>query len=390
MRKTQILAKTLLALSLALPTYVVADVKIGFIGTLSGPSADVGRDQLDAFKMALDELDNKLGGVDVKLIEIDDQQKPDAALNGVTRLLEQEEVDIVTGLTFAHVLMALQNKIAATDVPFIGTVAGPSATAGDQCKSNLFVMSWQSDTPAEAIGKYLQDKGVQRLSTLTPNFVGGKDKISGLKTFYKGEVVDEVYTPLNQLDFSAELTQVASAGPEAIYVFYPGALGISFVRQYQQSGLNAQIPLYSTNTMEGDAVNAMGEAAIGTVVADTWTPGMPTERSQQFVADFSERYGRTPTAYAAFSYDAAMLLNEVVKELDGDVSDKKRLAETIKAAKFDSLRGDFRFGNNNYPIQNYHVFEIVAGDQGKPEFTLVAENVLQDQADQYADQCPMK
>src|SRR5690625_3565757 len=231
MRKTQILAKTLLALSLALPTYVVADVKIGFIGTLSGPSADVGRDQLDAFKMALDELDNKLGGVDVKLIEIDDQQKPDAALNGVTRLLEQEEVDIVTGLTFAHVLMALQNKIAATDVPFIGTVAGPSATAGDQCKSNLFVMSWQSDTPAEAIGKYLKDKGVQRLSTLTPNFVGGKDKISGLKTFYKGEVVDEVYTPLNQLDFSAELTQVASAGPEAIYVFYPRALGISFVRQ---------------------------------------------------------------------------------------------------------------------------------------------------------------
>jgi branched-chain amino acid transport system substrate-binding protein len=376
--------------TLTLAQMAHADVKIGFLGTLTGPSADVGRDQLDGFGLALEQLGNKLGGVTVVLIKEDDQQKPELALAGVAKLLDKEKVDIVLGLTFANTLMAIQPRIAATDVPFIGTVAGPSPTAGAQCKPNLFVTSWNSDVPAEAAGKYLSDKGIKRISTLTPNFVGGKDKIAGLKRFYKGEFVDEIYTPLNQLDFSAELTQVASSKPDAVFSFYPGGLGVAFVRQFGQAGLTGKIPLYSTNTIEGTAVDAMGSAAIGAFVADTWTPGTVNAQSKQFVSTFEKKYGRTPSAYAAFSYDAGLLLDSAIRASGGNVADRKALTKAISAAQFKSVRGDFRFGKNNYPIQNYHVFQVATGATGKPEFKVVAENVLTAHADAYAAQCVAK
>lgn len=378
----------LAALAAAQPA--LADVKIGFLGTLSGPSADVGRDQLDGFNLALEQLGGKLGGVPASIVREDDQQKPDVALNALSKLLDRDKVDVVVGLTFAQVVMALQGKIAATDVPFIGTVAGPSLPAGAECKPNLFVTSFQSDGPAEAVGKYLTAKGIKRISTLTPNFVGGKDKIAGLKRFYKGEIVDEIYTPLNQLDFSAELTSVAASNPEAIFAFYPGGLAVTFMRQFQQAGLGGKIPLYTTNTIEGTALDAIGSGAIGAIAGDTWTPGMPNAHSRRFVADFAKKYGRTPSAYAAFSYDAGMLLNAAVASVKGNTADRKALTKAIASAQFPSVRGDFRFGANNYPVQDYHVFQMAPGSNGKPELKLVAEKVLAAHTDAYASSCPRK
>ena len=225
---------------------------------------------------------------------------------------------------------------------------------------------------------------------MTPNFIGGKDKISGLKRFYKGEIVDEVYTPLNQLDFSAELTQLASSKADAVYSFYPGGLGVTFMRQYQQAGLLTKVPLYTSNTIEGAAVDAMGAAAIGAIVGDTWTPGTPNAQSKQFVAAFEKKYGRTPSAYAAFSYDAAMLLDAAVRIVKGNTSDRKALTSAIKSASFNSLRGEFKFGKNNFPVQNYHIFQVVKGSTAKPEFKLVAADVLKEHADAYVGQCNVK
>jgi branched-chain amino acid transport system substrate-binding protein len=386
MKKTRISILLTLALCAHLPA-AFADVKIGFLATLTGPSADVGRDQLDGFTLAVDQMSGKLGGVTAVILKEDDQQKPEVAMNALAKLIDKDKVDVVAGLTFANVMMAMQNRIASTDLPFIGTVAGPSPVAGRQCKPNQFVMSWQSDVPAEVVGKYLSDKGVKRVSTMAPNFIGGKDKISGFKRFYKTDLVEEAYTPLNQLDFSAELTQLSSVKPDAVYAFYPGGLGVTFVRQFQQAGLSNKIPLYTTNTIEGTAVDAMGTAAIGAIVGDTWTPGTPNPHSKQFVDAFQKRYGRTPSAYAAFSYDAAMLLDAAIKQVNGKVTDRKALTGAIKNASFKSVRGSFKFGKNNFPIQNYHIYQVVKGPVGKPEFKLLAADVLKDHSDAYAEQC---
>ncbi|MBT2304061.1 ABC transporter substrate-binding protein [Variovorax paradoxus] len=384
------LARTLLgAALLACASAAFAQVKVGFLGTLTGPSGDTGRDQLDGFTLALEQLGGKLGGVPATVVKEDDQQKAEVALSAVGKLIERDKVDVITGLSFANVLVALQAKIAATDVPFVGSVAGPSVLAGAQCKPNLFVTSWQSDAPAEVVGKYLSDKGTKRISTLTPNFVGGRDKVAGLKRFYKGEIVEEMYTPLNQLDFSAELTKIAAAKPEAVYAFYPGGLGVTFVRQYQQSGLLGKIPLYTSNTIEGAGLDAMGAAAVGAVVGDTWTTGQPGEETRRFVEAYRKKYNRPPSPYAAFSYDAAMLLDAAIRSLDGKVGDRKALTKAIAGASFKSLRGPFRFGANNFPVQSYHIYQV-ASTAGKPELKLLQTDVLKSHADAYISQCPLR
>lgn len=374
--------------TLTLAQMAHADVKIGFLGTLTGPSADVGRDQLDGFGLALEQLGNKLGGVTVVLIKEDDQQKPELALAGVAKLLDKEKVDIVLGLTFANTLMAIQPRIAATDVPFIGTVAGPSPTAGAQCKPNLFVTSWNSDVPAEAAGKYLSDKGVKRISTLTPNFVGGKDKIAGLKRFYKGEFVDEIYTPLNQLDFSAELTQVSAAKPDAVFAFYPGGLGVTFSRQFQQAGLLKSTPLLSTFIVDATTLPALKESAIGVVSGGFWAPDFPNAASKQFVADFERKYNRIPSNYAAQSYDAAMLLDSAIGKVKGNVADKRAFMAAMKAADFASVRGSFRFNHNNFPIHDMHIMETVRDEAGRFTLKTIA-TPLKGTVDAYHPQCPL-
>jgi branched-chain amino acid transport system substrate-binding protein len=389
MNKKLKLALAAVAIAGAAPA-AMADVKIGFLATLSGPAADVGRDQVDGFSLALDQLSGKLGGVATSVIKEDDQQKPDVAMNALAKLIDRDKVDLIVGMTFANIMMSMQNRIASTDLPFIGTVAGPSFVAGSQCKPNQFVMSWQSDMPAEVVGKYLNDKGVKRVSTLTPNYIGGKDKVQGLKRFYKGEIVDEFYTSLNQLDFSAELTQLSASRPQAVYAFYPGGMGVTFVRQYQQAGLLTKMPLHTSNTIEGTAADAMGAAAIGAIVGDTWAPGAPNPQSKQFVAAFEKRFGRTPSPYAAFSYDAARMLDAAIRTVNGNVSDRKALTAAIKNAQFKSVRGDFKFGRNNFPVQNYHIYQVVKGASGKPEFKLLAADVLKAHTDAYAGQCNPK
>ncbi|OVZ60624.1 ABC transporter substrate-binding protein [Pigmentiphaga sp. NML080357] len=364
-----------------------AEVKIGFLATLSGPSADVGQDQYDGFMLAIEQMQGKLGGVEVKVIREDDQMKPEVAVQALTKLLDRDKVDIVTGLTYANVLMALQGKIAGTKIPFIGSVSGPSPTAGAQCKPNLFITSWQSDATAEAMGKYLNDAKIEQLAILAPNFLGSKDKVTGLKRFYRGKIVQETYTPLTQLDFSAELAAVGSSGAKGLFAFFPGSQGVSFVRQYQQFGMLQKLPMYSVHTIEPGSVNAMGKAGIGAIVAEAWQPSADNEQSRRFVAAFEKKHKRPPTSFAAFSYDAAMLIDAAVKARGGDVSDAQALNAALRNAKFESVRGAFKFNKNNYPIQNYHIYRVVEGKSGKPEFQVLVRDVLAGHGDAYAEAC---
>ena len=364
-----------------------AEVKIGFLATLSGPSADVGQDQYDGFMLAIEQMKGKLGGVDVKVIREDDQMKPEVAVQALGKLLDRDKVDIVTGLTYANVLMALQGKIAGAKIPFIGSVAGPSPTAGAQCKPNLFITSWQSDATAEAMGKYLNDTKVEQLAILAPNFLGSKDKVTGLKRFYRGKIVQETYTPLTQLDFSAELSAVGSSGAKGLFAFFPGSQGVSFVRQYQQFGMLQKLPMYSVHTIEPGSIGAIGKAGVGAIVAESWQPSADNAQSRRFVADFEKKYKRPPTSFAAFSYDAALLIDAAVKARGGDVADPKALNAALRNAKFESVRGPFRFNKNNYPIQNYHIYKVVEGQGGKPEFQVLVRDVLTDHGDAYAEAC---
>ena len=383
------LAAAVLALAAAPAALAQAPIKIGFMAELSGPQGAIGQDQFDAFMMIVQANGGRLGGVAVEILREDSQLKPEVAVQIVDKLIERDRVPIITGVTFSNVMMAVHKKIVEKEVFLIGSNAGPSPIAGAQCSPFFFSTSWQNDQQAEGVGKYATDKGYKRIVAMAPNYQAGKDFVAGFKRYYKTPLVNEIFTSLTQQDYSVELAQVQAANPDAVFVFYPGGLGVNFVKQYNQAGLKAKIPLISTSTVDGINLPAQGDAALGVVTGTFWGPDFSNPASRKFVADFEAKYKRIPSQYAAQGYDSALLLDSALAKVKGNVADKRAFQTALKAADFKSVRGDFKFNTNNFPIQDFHVFEVVKDAQGRHTLKTVSTSLKADK-DAYFEKCPMK
>lgn len=361
-------------------------LKIGYIATLSGPGGALGQDIVDGFELGIAHSGGTLGGREIELIVDDDQLRPEVGLQVATRMIERDEVPIIAGVVFSNVMMAIARPVTEAGVILVSTNAGPSPLAGEQCHPNFFSTSWQNDQTHEAVGNYLQDQGVERLFVMAPNYQAGWDSINGVKRYFEGEIVGEIYTQVNQPDYAAELAQIRAAAPEAVFVFYPGGMGVNFVKQYAQSGLKDQIPLYSAFTVDETTIPAQGEDAIGVFTAGFWSPDLDNEANRRFVEGFKETFGRDPSHFAAQAYDAALLLDAALAALGGDASDVEALRAAMRAARFDSVRGEFVLNDNNFPIQDFYVQEAVRRDDGSIGLRTVGV-AFEDHADAYHRDC---
>ncbi|MCA0213648.1 MAG: ABC transporter substrate-binding protein [Proteobacteria bacterium] len=366
-----------------------APIKIGFVGELSGPQGALGQDQYDGFMMVVERNGGKLGGVPVQIIKEDSQLKPDVATQIVQRLIERDKVPIITGVTFSNIMMAIHRPVTEKEVFLIGSNAGPSPIAGSACSPYQYVVSWQVDQLAEVFGVHANSKGYKKVYLMAPNYQAGKDFLSGFKRTFKGQIVDEVYTSLNQPDFSAELTQLNAAKPDAVFVFYPGGLGINFVKQYQQAGLLGKVPLMSGGAVDGTTLPALKETALGVLGAFPWGPDLDNRANKRFVEEFERKYNRIPAAFAAQGYDSALLLDSAIAKVKGNVADKRAFMAALKTAEFESVRGSFKFGNNNFPVQDFHIQEVAKDTKGRVSLKTIA-TPFKAQADSYHTQCAMK
>ncbi len=365
-------------------------VKVGYIATMSGPGASLGTDILDGFKMGLKHCGDKLGGAPVELIVGDDQFKPEVGVQVATRMIEKDKVDIITGIVFSNVMMAIARPVTDAGIFLVSANAGPSPLAGEGCLPNLFTVSWQNDQTHEAMGKYLQDKGIKGVYLMAPNYQAGKDGLEGFKRYFKGEIRAEVYTEPNQPDYAAELAQLRSANPEAVFVFYPGGMGVNFIKQYAQAGLKDKIPLYTTAFTVNEAVlPAMGDAALGIVNTSFWSPDIDNPANSKFVADFLSTHKRLPSPFAAQGYDAAMLIDSALLATGGQTGDKDRLRAAFRKADFQSVRGSFKFNRNQFPIQDFYIREVIK-DQDHQLIGRITGVAFKDHSDAYCEKCPMK
>jgi branched-chain amino acid transport system substrate-binding protein len=364
-------------------------IKIGFVGELSGPQGALGQDQYDAFMLVVERNGGKLGGYPVQVLREDSQLKPELANQIADKLIEKEKVSIITGITFSNIMMTIYKRVVDSQVFLIGSNASPSLIAGAQCSPFYFQIGGQNDQRAEAMGKFAADKGYRRVYAMAPNYQAGKDLVAGFKRYYKQPLAEEVYTPLGQLDFQAELAQLDAAKPDAVFVFYPGGLGVQFVRQWRQAGLIGRIPLLSTSTIDAINLPALKEQAAGIAHSGTWGPDFDNPQSRRFLADFDRKYNRVPSEYGAAAYDSAVLLDVAIAKVKGNLSDKKAFQTALKTADFPSVRGNFKLNNNNLPIQDFYTFEVVQDDKGR-YIHKTASKVLPNAADSYHSQCPMK
>lgn len=386
MKKMLIGAATALALA-ATPTLAKDTLKVGMIVTLSGPPGALGKQAADGFQLALDDLGGKIGGMETEFILEDDELKADVAQSKAKKLVEKEEVDFVVGTIFSNMLAAIFKPVISSDTILISPNAGPSTFAGKNCNPNFFVTSYQNNQNFEALGKIATAKGYKKVFMLAPNYQAGKDSMEGFKKNYKGEIADEVFTPLGHKDFSAEIARMATSDADALFIFMPGGMGVRFVKQFRASGLADKMAFLSAFTVDETTLPAQKDDAVGFNGATNWAPDLDNEQTKAFVEAFEAKYEYIPGGYAMQAYDAAMLIDSAVKKAGG-VGNKDAVRAALAEADFTSLRGDFSFNANHYPVQDFYLLKVAKRDDGKFH-TSIVEKVFDDYEDSYAGECKM-
>ena len=388
--------KKLLAVALAfiaagaVPSQAADKVKIGFISTLSGPSAALGVDIRDAFLLAVKLNGGKLGGLPAEVLIGDDQFKPEVGRQLAEKDVKLDKVNFLTGFVFSNIMLASVPVAFENKTIYVSPNAAPSPLAGKQCNPYFFAASWPNDAYHEAAGQHATDKGYKSVYMIAPNYQAGKDSLEGFKRFYKGTVSGEVYTQLGQLDYSAELAQVRAAKPEAMYIFLPGGMGINFIKQFVAAGLSKDIQLITPGfSSDQDIIRAVGDPMLGTFDAAHWALDLDNAANKKFVKAFEDEYKRLPTVYASQGYDTALLIDAAVRDVKGKIEDTEAVRKALKAARFQSVRGPFKFNRNQYPIQNYYLRVVGKDAQGRIVNKTIG-TIFKDRGDAYVQDCPMK
>ena len=391
MRNTLKVAAVACALAFAGTAAAQQKVKIGFITTLSGPQGVIGEHMKNSVELALDHLGRKMGGLDVEVIYGDDQVKPDVGKQVSDEMVKKHQVNFVSGIIWSNVMLAVAPSVTAAGTFMIGTNAGPHDLAGKLCHELFFTTSWQNDQTPEAMGKYMQDNGINDVYLMAPNYAAGKDMLTGFKRYFKGKISDEVYTKMGQTDYQAELSQLRAKNPKAVFVFYPGGMGIQFLKQYSEAGLRGQFPLYSVYTVDEISIPAVRHAALGQLETRYWSPDLKNPANEKYVADYRKKYGnKLPSFYGAQSYDGIMLIDSAVRAVKGNLSDKKGMVAAMRKADFASTRGKFTYNHNHFPIQNFYLLKAVAGPAGSDPVMEIQKTVFSNHKDSYEKECKMK
>lgn len=375
--------------ALSVPAHAQETLRVGFLSTLSGPGGVIGIDIRDGFNLAVKHAGGRLGGIPLDLQITDDQLKPDVAKQVVDRYLQQHKSHIITGIVFSNIILPVVPAILDAKTFYISPNTGPNDYAGAKCHPNFFAAAWQSEDIPGAMGKFLTDRGVKNVYLIAANYPGGRENLSGFKRFYKGNIVDEVYTPMNQLDYSVDLANIQAKKPDAVFMFLPGGMGVNFIKQYAAAGLSKTSQLFVPGySADEDTIKAVGDALLGSVNSSFWGHDLDNPQNRKFVGDFERDFKRLPTMFAAQGYDTAMLIDSAVRRVKGKLDDKEALRRAILAADFKSLRGSFKFNRNQFPIQDYYLRVVHRDNQGRITNRLMGK-ILTNHQDSFVGQCKM-
>ena len=354
-------------------------IKVGMITTLSGGGSGLGIDVRDGFLLAVK------GDKHFEVIVKDDQRKPDIAVQIADKMIQSDKVDVLTGIIWSNLAMAVVPAAVKQGKFYLSPNAGPSKLAGKGCHKNYFNVAWQNDNLHEAAGGYGNTAGYKNSFILAPNYPAGKDALTGYKRFFKGKIEKELYTKLGQKDYAAEIAQIRSSKADSIYFFLPGGMGISFMKQLSQSGINVPVigPAFS---FDQGILKAVGDAALGVKNTSQWSKDLDNKANKKFVQDFQKEYGRLPSLYASQGYDTGKLLISALNV--ADVKDQDKFRSALKNANFESTRGSFKFDTNQHPIQDIYVREVIK--EGKILTNKIISTGLKNRSNAYVKDCPLK
>ena len=368
------------------------ELKIGFLSTLSGPGGGIGIEVRDGFNLAMKLAGGKLGGLPTEVVFADDQLNPEVGKQLTERLLKRDRVNLMTGVIFSNVMLAVWPSIEQSKIFYVAPNSTPTRISGEGCSPYFFSASWPNEGHHEAAGHFATSKGYKNAYLIAPNYPAGKDALTGFKRGYKGKIVNEVYTKVNQLDYSAELAQIRAAKPDTLYAFLPGGMGINFLKQFGASGLSKEIQLVVPGFVsDQDIIPAVGEPMLGLFDTSHWAYDLDNDANRRFVAEFEKEYKRLPSLFAEQGYTTALIIDAAVKGAEGKVEDEKAFRTALMRAptQVKTPRGDWKAAPNGTPIQDYYVRQIVKDDKGRIVNKRVG-TVLNGHVDFWAKDCKMK
>ena len=381
-----------IAALLSFSAHAANELKIGFLSTLSGPAGGIGNELRDGFNLAVKLAGGKLGGLPTEVIFADDTLNPETGKQLTERLLKRDRVNLMTGVVFSNVMLAIWPSIEQAKVFYIAPNSTPTKISGEGCNPYFVSASWPNEAYHEAGGHYAKSKGYKNAYLIAPNYPAGQDATTGFKRGYGGTIVGEVYPKLNQLDFSAELAQLRAAKPAVLYTFLPGGMGINFIKQFVAAGLSSEVPLIVPGfTDDQDIVRAVGEPMLGIFDTAHWAYDLDNDANRKFVAEFEKEYKRLPTVFSEQGYTTALLIDAGVRGVKGKIEDINAFNAAVRAApaRVKTPRGDWKFAANGTPIQDYYLRVVAKDNQGRIVNKKIG-TVMSKHVDFWAKDCKMK
>jgi len=293
---------------------------------------------------------------------------------------------------FSNVMIAAWPTIQEGKVFYIAPNSTPTSITGKGCNPHFVSAAWPNEGHHEAAGLYAKSKAYPNVYLIAPNYPAGKDSTTGFKRGYGGTISAEVYTKLNQLDYSAELAQIRAAKPAALYAFLPGGMGINFVKQFVAAGLSSEVPLLVPGFADDqDILRAVGDPMLGIFDTSHWSYDLDNDANRKFVAAFEKEYKRIPSLFAEQGYTTALLIDNAVRAVKGKIEDEKAFHKALLSApaRFQSPRGPWKFAHNGTPVQDYYVRVVAKDNQGRLVNKKIA-TVVSGLSDFWAKDCTMK
>ena len=368
------------------------ELRIGYLTTNSGPAAVIGDQVVNGWKLGLEHEGwkkdgDKLGGVPMRMFYGDDQLKPDVGLREVDKFIKRDHVNLVAGFMWSNIMLAAKKPLIDNKIIMMSNVAGASPLAGKDCSRYFISTSWNNDQTAIVSGTLLNDDKIKTVWAMGPNYQAGKDVIHGLRTGYKGKVLGETLFKLGESDFQPDISKVRSEKPDAVFVFAPGAMGISFMKQWAASGLAKDIKLYTLFTVDWITLPVIGDAAIGSFHTNQWDIDSKDPVNQKFIADYKARFGKMPSHFAQQSYDGPRLIAAALRANGGKFKDPVAFMKAMRHTSFPSARGPYTYNVNGLPIQNFYKREVIRGADGKPAIA-TRGIVYSENKDPFWQECP--
>lgn len=342
-----------------------AKVKVGLLLPYTGTYAALGHNITDAMKLGFAEAGNKLGGREFEIIQVDSEADPAKAAANTNKLIVGAKVDFLSGPVHSGVAMAMAKIAREEGTITIVSNAGANAVTREMCGSNIFRTSFSNWQVCYPMGTEMARRGLKRVVSVTWNYAAGKEMIGAFREGFEkggGSVMKEILVPFPNVEFQANLTEIASLQPDAVFAFFAGAGAVKFVKDYAEAGLKARIPLYGAGFLTDGTLRAQGQAAEGVFTTLHYADSLSLPINTRFRDAFKKSVNRDADVYAVQGYDTAALLIRAMDTVKGDTRATKALIAAMEKVKFDSPRGPWHFSKSHNPVQDIYLREVKNGD----------------------------